>query len=84
MRPCRSIRKVTTDNLNNLEKYDNDYLDSFQGHGPVYGHLQFKDLNFLSKHSGKQIFGLLSYCLFSSCISTNDFLISPFQLLGIL
>lgn len=58
MRPCRSINKVTIDYLNNLEKYDNAYLDSFQGHGPVYGHLQLKDLDFLSEHCCKQVFSL--------------------------
>lgn len=56
VRPCRSISKATIDYLNNLEKYDNAYLDSFQGKEVVCGHLQLKDEGFLSEHSRKRVF----------------------------
>lgn len=54
VRPCRAISKATIDYLNNLEKYDKEYLDSFQGQRPVYGHLQLKDMKFLVEHSRKR------------------------------
>lgn len=58
MRPCRVISKATTDylnNLNNLNKYDNSYLDSFEGRKAIYGHLQLKDEDFLTSHSRKHV-----------------------------
>lgn len=56
VRPCRAINKASIDYLNNLEKYDNVYLDSFQGREPVYGHLKSKNEDFFTGHSRKRAF----------------------------
>lgn len=45
VRPCRKVFKATIDYLNNLEKYETDYLDSFQGSRPVFTHLDLKILS---------------------------------------
>lgn len=39
--------------LNNLEKYDVDYLNAFQGSRSVYTHLELKDSGFLEEHNRK-------------------------------
>lgn len=48
VRPCRAISKATIDYINKLDKYNNAYLDSFQGRETFYGHLQLKDEGFFN------------------------------------
>lgn len=53
VRPCRKVSKATIDYLNNLKKYDVDYLDSFQGSRPVFTHQYLKNDKFLEEHHRK-------------------------------
>lgn len=59
IRPCRSVTDSTVEYLNNLEKYDSEYLDAFQGSRPTYSHLDLKSHKFLEEHSRKGSFILL-------------------------
>lgn len=49
----RKINNVTVESLNGVEKYDNEYLDSFHGSRSMYTHLQLKDTRFLEEHGRK-------------------------------
>lgn len=53
VRPCRKISEETIEYLNNLEKYDNDYLNTFQGSRSIFTHLELKDSKFLEDHNRK-------------------------------
>lgn len=53
VRPCRKVTRAAIDYLHNLEKYDIEYLDSFQGSRPEFTHLDLKDNSFLEAHHRK-------------------------------
>lgn len=72
VRPCREVTKSTVDYLNNLEKYNVEYLDSFQGSRPVYTYLDLKDNRFLEGHEHKA-FSELRYPRLFICVT--DFMI---------
>lgn len=72
IRPCREVTKSTLDNLNNLEKYGVEYLDSFQGSRLVYTYLDMKDNRFSEGHQRK-VFSEPLYLSLLVCVS--DFII---------
>lgn len=53
VRTCRRVSKATIDYLNNLEKLETEYLDSFLGSRPVFTHLDLKSTKFLEEHRRK-------------------------------
>lgn len=73
VRPCRKVTEATIEYLNNLEKYDVDFLNSFQGSRSVYSHLDLKYIKFLEGHNCKG-----SYFVFKSSTSVFLFLFSLF------
>lgn len=58
MRP-RKVAKTTIDYLNNLETYDFEYLNSFQGSRSTFTHLDLKDIRYLEEHNRKGFFRLV-------------------------
>lgn len=53
VRSCRKVTKETIDYLNNLEKYDVEYLDGVDGSRPKYTHIDLSDHRFLEVHHRK-------------------------------
>lgn len=68
VRPCRKVTKATINYLNGLEKYDTEYLDSFQGSKPIYTHLELKDARCLEGHHRK---GYLFTSLVNRIVGNN-------------
>lgn len=68
VRPCRKVIMAKIDYLNNLENYDTEYLDSFQGSRPIYTHLELKETSFLERHHLKGCSLFFSYFFWSMFI----------------
>lgn len=60
VRPSRKVSKATIDYLNNLKKFDTEYLDSFQGSRPIFTHLDLKNSKFLEEHRRKGHFTIFN------------------------
>lgn len=72
VRPCPRVTKDTIDYLNGLEKYDTEYLNSFQGSRPIYSHLDQKNSRFLEKHARKACLPFF-FCLLECVVNMSHF-----------
>lgn len=51
IKPCGKVSKEAIDRLTKMEKYDNDFLDNFQGQSSLYDHTHLKNAKFLEEHN---------------------------------